>query len=47
MKVYVNTEGRALKARKSYEELASEVEQLRKAVERLEKKIQQLEADRK
>ena len=46
MKVYVNSEGRALKPQKSYEELDHEVEQLRMTVEQLQKKIEQLESER-
>jgi hypothetical protein len=46
MKVYVNTEGKAVK-RKTYEEVQREVEQLRKTVEQLQKRIKDLEADRK
>lgn len=47
MKVYVNSEGKALKTRKSYEDLEREVEELKKTVERLQKKIKELEDDRK
>jgi hypothetical protein len=46
MKVYVNTQRRTMKVRKSYEELQREVEELRKTVEKLQKKIKKLEADR-
>jgi hypothetical protein len=47
MKVYVNTERKALKTQKSYEDLQREVEELRKTVEQLQKKIKELEAERK
>jgi hypothetical protein len=43
MKVYVNTGRRALKPRKSYEELEQEVAQLRKTVEELKGRIRDLE----
>lgn len=46
MKVYVNTERRTIKVRKSYGELQREVEELQKTVEKLQKKIKKLEADR-
>jgi hypothetical protein len=42
-KVYVNTERKALKPQKSYEDLVSEVEDLRKTVDRLKKRIAELE----
>ncbi len=47
MKVYVNTERRAIKVRKSYGELQREVEELQKTVEKLQKTIKKMEADRK
>ena len=47
MKVYVNSERRTLKVKKSYGELQSEVEELRITVEQLQKKIKELETKRK
>lgn len=47
MKVYVNTERRALKVPKSYEELQREVEDLRRTVEQLQDRIRDLESGRK
>jgi hypothetical protein len=47
MKVYVNSERKALKAQKSYEELQHEVEELRRTVKQLQMKIKQLESARK
>jgi hypothetical protein len=47
MKVYVNTEGRALKFPESHDELQREVEQLRKTVQQLQEKIEQLKSERK
>jgi hypothetical protein len=47
MKIYVNTERKALKAAKSYEDLQREVEELRKTVEQLQKRIKELEGERK
>jgi polyhydroxyalkanoate synthesis regulator phasin len=47
MKVYVNSTRRALKPKKSYDELEREVEQLRMTVKELERRVKQLEADRK
>lgn len=45
-KVYINTERKALKVAKSYEDLQREVEELRRTVERLQAKISALEAER-
>jgi hypothetical protein len=42
-KVYVNTERKALKPQKSYEDLVSEVEELRKTVDQLKKRVADLE----
>jgi hypothetical protein len=47
MKVYVNTERRTIKVRKSYGELQREVVELQKTVQKLQKKIKELEANRK
>ncbi|HEV3257211.1 MAG TPA: hypothetical protein VG013_10050 [Gemmataceae bacterium] len=47
MKVFVNTERKALKPQKSYEELQREVEDLGKTVDKLQKRIKELESDRK
>jgi hypothetical protein len=46
-KVYVNTERRTLKVRKSYGELLRENEELREKVEQLQQRIKKLEAERK
>jgi hypothetical protein len=47
MKVYVNTEGKPLIKRKSYEQLQREADQQRKTVDQLQKRIKELEAERK
>jgi hypothetical protein len=47
MKVYVNSERKALKVKKSYEDLEQEVAELRKKVEQLQKKLKTLESERK
>ena len=46
-KVFVNSERKALKPRKSYEELQQEAEDLRKEVEQLKRRIAELESSGK
>jgi hypothetical protein len=47
MKVYVNTERKPIRVKKSYDQLQREVKELRNKVEELQRKIKELEADRK
>src|SRR5262245_20217616 len=46
MKVYINSQRKALKPKKSYEELQNEVWELRGLVEELRKRIKRLESER-